>query len=136
MRWQATNNAAWKFVFLVWTVYASLSAPPPAPLVRLPCTSNGPQVHRFFPTTLCSLTAKMLICMCDHRSTGKETSECETLESETIGDDDDDDDVKKENAEIESFEREEKRIVEEVERQVRMFLCCIYSSKDAICLVL
>jgi hypothetical protein len=59
--------------------------------------------------------------MCDHRSPGKETSECETLESETI-DDDDDDDVKKENAEIESFEREEKRIVEEVERQVRMLL--------------
>jgi hypothetical protein len=54
--------------------------------------------------------------MCDHRSPGKETSEYENLESDTI----DDEDEKKENAEIESFEREEKRIVEEVERQVRI----------------
>jgi hypothetical protein len=82
--------------------------------------------------------------VCDHRSPGKETSECETVESETIDDDDDDDDeddddVKKENAEIENFEREEKRIVEEVERQVRMLLWkhvyCNCSS-STICLVL
>jgi len=58
---------------------------------------------------------RYLFDMCNHRSPGKETSEYENLESDTI----DDEDEKKENAEIESFEREEKRIVEEVARQVR-----------------
>ncbi|PSN35319.1 hypothetical protein C0J52_24529, partial [Blattella germanica] len=47
-------------------------------------------------------------------SGGKETSEYENLESDAV----DDEDEKKENAEIESFEQEEKRIAEEVERQV------------------
>jgi hypothetical protein len=74
--------------------------------------------------------------MCDHRSPGKETSEYENLGSET----NDDEDAKKENAEIESFEREERRIVEEVERQVRILLWkqpyCIYSSRATMCLVL
>jgi hypothetical protein len=56
----------------------------------------------------------LLTVFCDDRSPGKETSEYENLESDAI----DDDDEKKENAEIESFEQEEKRIAEEVERQV------------------
>ena len=38
------------------------------------------------------------------------------MESDTV----EDEDEKRENAEIESFELEEKRIVEEVERQVRV----------------
>lgn len=56
-----------------------------------------------------------LFHICGHRSPGKETSEYENLESDTV----EDEDEKRENAEIESFELEEKRIVEEVERQVR-----------------
>lgn len=62
--------------------------------------------------------------ICGHRSPGRETSECKNLESDTI----DDEDEKKENAEIESFELEEKRIVEEVERQVRTIKGSIYFS--------
>jgi hypothetical protein len=56
-----------------------------------------------------------LFHICGHRSPGKETSEYENLESDTV----EDEDEKRENDEIESFELEEKRIVEEVERQVR-----------------
>jgi hypothetical protein len=39
-------------MFIVWTVYASLSAAPPYPLINLPFTSNGPQTHGFAPTTV------------------------------------------------------------------------------------
>ena len=44
-----------------------------------------------------------------------------------------DEDQKRENAEIESFELEEKRIVEEVERQVRGVKGSIYLFKYHIC---
>jgi hypothetical protein len=63
-----------------------------------------------------------LFHICGHRSPGKETSEYENLESDTV----EDEDEKRENAEIESFELEEKRIVEEVERQVRGVKGSIY----------
>jgi hypothetical protein len=42
-------------MFLVWTVYASLSATPPTPLIPLPFTSNGRGTHRFVPTTVCQV---------------------------------------------------------------------------------
>lgn len=63
-----------------------------------------------------------LFHICGHRSPGKETSEYENLESDTV----EDEDEKRENAEIKSFECEEKRIVEEVERQVRAVKGGIY----------
>lgn len=38
-------------MFLVWAVYASLSPASLASLILLDFTSNGPQAHKFIPTT-------------------------------------------------------------------------------------
>ena len=72
-----------------------------------------------------------LFHICGHRSPGKETSEYENLESDTV----EDEDEKRENAEIESFELEEKRIVEEVERQVRGVKRSSYLFKYHTCVI-
>jgi hypothetical protein len=39
-------------MFIVWAVYASLSAAPPTPLIPFRFTCNGPRMHRFAPTTV------------------------------------------------------------------------------------
>jgi hypothetical protein len=44
-------------MFVVWTVYASLPATPPTPLIPLPSTSNGSRAHRFAPTTVLGTSA-------------------------------------------------------------------------------
>jgi hypothetical protein len=54
MRQQATKYCHWEVMFIVWAVYASLSA---APLTPLPFISNGPQAHRFIPTTVLGVTS-------------------------------------------------------------------------------
>jgi hypothetical protein len=55
MRQRATKYCRWEIMFIVWTVYVSLSAAPPTPLIPMPFTSNGPQTHRFAPTTVQAL---------------------------------------------------------------------------------
>jgi hypothetical protein len=51
MRQRAAKYCSWEIMFLVRTVYTSLSAATPIPLITLPFTPNGPQTHRFAPTT-------------------------------------------------------------------------------------
>jgi hypothetical protein len=55
MRRQATKYCHWEIMFIVWTVYASLSAAPLTSLIPLPFTSNSSQAHRFVPTTVLPL---------------------------------------------------------------------------------
>jgi hypothetical protein len=52
MRQWATKYCCWEIMFIVWTVYASLFAAPPTPLIPLPLTSNGSQAPSFIPTTV------------------------------------------------------------------------------------
>lgn len=42
----------WEIMFIVKTVHFSLCATLPTPLIFLPFTSNGSQVHRFTLTTV------------------------------------------------------------------------------------
>jgi hypothetical protein len=52
LRQRATKYCRWEIMFIVWTVYASLSAVSPSPLIPLPSTSNGRGTHSFAPTTV------------------------------------------------------------------------------------
>jgi hypothetical protein len=52
LRQRATKYCRWEIMFIVWTVYASLSVTTPNPLIPLPFTSNGSRAHRFASTTV------------------------------------------------------------------------------------
>jgi hypothetical protein len=56
------NTASEKKMFTVRTVYASLSATPPNPLIHLPFTSDGCRTHRFASTTACSFRTWLKSC--------------------------------------------------------------------------
>jgi hypothetical protein len=49
---QTTNYCRCETMFMVWTVYASLSATPPDRLIPLPFTSKGRGTHIIVPTTV------------------------------------------------------------------------------------
>jgi hypothetical protein len=53
-------------VFKVWAVYASLSATPPPPLIRLPFNFNGRGTHRFVPTTVHGTTCQKTLSSTDN----------------------------------------------------------------------
>jgi hypothetical protein len=49
LRQRATKYCRWEIMFVVWTVYAFLSA---TPLIPLPFISNGCETHTFAPITV------------------------------------------------------------------------------------
>jgi hypothetical protein len=59
LRQLLTKYCRWETMFIVWTVYASLFAISPAPMIHLPFTSNGRGTHRFAPNYF---AAKVMWC--------------------------------------------------------------------------
>jgi hypothetical protein len=53
MRQLDTKYCRWEIMLKVWTGHASLSTVPPPPH-QIALSSNGPQSHRFAPTTVTS----------------------------------------------------------------------------------